>query len=441
MRLLKATEQLKNLLDGFVYNHNAVKFFKDSNDNWVLPEAVKILPHIQPYLSQMELVESEIDQNLTELARMKEKVKFRASELAYPGSNFKDYRAIDFLIEIPNLIPVKEYDPVSGLQIKEVWYEELDAEGNPINDVIKVEDYVHNLAEDSKIPAARTVLSTFENIKFKATNTEDIHITDVDGNVIQSVTFTDGYPDDPSFWRVRKRYFNTPKQRREAGIKRRQNLVNEVEEYLYGELMSVYTDVEIIKMLTELLSTHNQAIDVYLKSGAESEGDIYSSIQTDTREWLTQEMKDKVVTKTERIMIIEVKTGDIAIIRRHLTPNPASWSGVGVRFFTGCRWNHCLDFIWLDDILYVSEAVGSGVILVPYEVWRKKYPHTLKVIRLDKEPPADQRHRILSTVGLPYDYTSLLRHQPVRQLARMFEKEHWTGRTDLTKGTPEVLLQ
>jgi hypothetical protein len=297
MKLLKATDPLKNLLDRFVYQNNAVEFFKDSNDNWVLPEAVKILPHIQPYLSQMELVESEIDQNLTELARMKEKVKFRASELAYPGSNFKDYRAIDFLIEIPNLIPVKEYDPVSGLQIKEVWYEELDAEGNPINDVIKVEDYVHNLAEDSNIPAARTVLSTFENIKFKATNTEDIHITDVDGNVIQSVTFTDGYPDDPSFWRVRKRYFNTPKQRREAGIKRRQNLVNEVEEYLYGELMSVYTDVEIIKMLTELLSTHNQAIDVYLKSGAESEGDIYSSIQTDTREWLTQEMKDKVVQK------------------------------------------------------------------------------------------------------------------------------------------------
>lgn len=131
-----------------------------------------------------------------------------------------------------------------------------------------------------------------------------------------------------------------------------------------------------------------------------------------------------------------IHTGDIAIVRRHLTWHPASWLSAAVRFFTGCRYNHSFIFVRLGGVLCVVEAVSAGVVMIPFEKWKKKYPHTLKVIRHDS-PAYDTWiiSRALASVGAKYDYTSLLKHQVIRQIYRWFEIDIWTGRHKGTKAS------
>lgn len=128
-----------------------------------------------------------------------------------------------------------------------------------------------------------------------------------------------------------------------------------------------------------------------------------------------------------------IRTGDIGIVRRHLTGNPASWTGAGVRFWTGSRNNHSFPLIVLEGRVFVSETVFSGISpLIPLELWKKKYPHTLRIIRLESQynSEADKKERILDVIGRPYDFKSLLWYQLKRQFFRMFEKDHWDGKTD-----------
>lgn len=282
MRLLKATEELYRLLNPLLQ----FNFLKDVNNDWVISGTVIDQADFEPYWSQMEAIDSTIDQELTDIARAKEQVKFRITELAYGGSRFKNHKAIDFKIEVPNLIDDRTFNTLTGLPNKEVWYNAIDVNGVLSDEVLKVEDFDWTFLEDSTIPAARTVTRSSEWQKYKATNTEDIHITDIDGNVIQSVTFTDGYPDDPSFHREVVKHYRTQKQRREVGIKRRSNLISYLEGYLFqNELATGKSQATIITNLTNLFNSYQQQISVYKESGSEHTGDIYSSLEADATDW------------------------------------------------------------------------------------------------------------------------------------------------------------
>lgn len=288
MRLLKATDELKNLLDRFVYKNNSVEFLKDVNDNWVLPEGVKSLEHLQPYLSQMEVIDSTIDEGKTQLARAKERVKLRITDLAYSGSSFKDYKAIDYTVEVKKLHAKREFSKEGFLTLV-IWYEEPEF----INEVLKVEiAYTTDAAEP--IPAAKSVISRKVTRKWKSTNTADIHITDVDGTVIQSVTFTNGYPDDSSFHKITEKHYNTSHEKREEGKKRRSNIIVQVGDGLgYQMYMAGITDIE--EKLAAFTVLHASALATYRETG---KGKIYDDVANDTQTtWLTADMKSWTVSK------------------------------------------------------------------------------------------------------------------------------------------------
>jgi hypothetical protein len=290
MRILKATEELKSLLDGFVYKNNAVEFFKDINDNWVLPEAVKTLVHIQHYLSQMELIDSEIDPNLTQQARLKEKVKFRITELAYSGSKLKDYRAIDYTTEVQKLHAKREFNNQGFLTLV-TWYKEPEF----LNPVVQA-SITYTTDSSEPIPAAQSVISRTVTRKWYSEN-EDIHVTDEEGNVIQSVTFTNGYPDDSSFWKVTEKHYKTSIEKRKEGIRRRDNIIVQLGDALGYDLVSSgeMTVDQADENLSEFLKLHSSALAAYREGG---KGLIYSDIQNDTvTTWLTQARKDLAVSK------------------------------------------------------------------------------------------------------------------------------------------------
>jgi hypothetical protein len=290
MRLLKATNSLKKLLDGFVYKNNAVEFFKDTNDNWVIPDQVKILAHIKPYLSQMEVIESNIDSNLTQLARLKEQVNFRITELAYSGSQLKDYRAIDYTTEVQKLHAKREFNNQGFLTLV-TWYKEPEF----LNPVVQV-SIAYTTDSNEPIPAAQSVISRTVTRKWYSEN-KDIHITDDSGNVIQSVTFTNGYPDDSNFWKVTEKYYKTSIEKRKEGIRRRDNTIVQLGDALGADLVmsGEMTIEQADESLSEFLKLHSSAIAAYREGG---KGSIYNDIQNDTQTtWLTQARKDLAVSK------------------------------------------------------------------------------------------------------------------------------------------------
>lgn len=287
MRLLKITNELRELLEGFVHNNATIEASKDINDNWVLPESVKVLEHLQPYLSRMELIESTIDSSLTDLARLKEQVKFRITDIAYSGSAFKDYKAIDYTIEVEKLHAKREWN-IEGFLTKVTWYKEPEY----LNEVLKVEiAYTTDINEP--IPAARSVISRTTTRKWYSDNA-DILITDIEGTVIQSVTFTNGYPDDSSFWKVTEKHYKTSHEKRLEGIKRRSNIIVQLGDGLgYQMYVAGITDIE--NKLAAFLDLHSAAMNTYREGG---KGKIYTDIQEDTQTaWLTAEMRSWTISK------------------------------------------------------------------------------------------------------------------------------------------------
>lgn len=277
--LLRASDEVKRIIDKFQFDHSQIEFSVEETGAWCLPATVKNDPALLPlakFFAEMEQVESRIDNELTSQRRTEESIRYRITELAYSGSSHKDYKAIDFKIEVPNLIDDREFDTSTGLPKKEVWYNAIDANGVLSDEVLKVENFTWTLLEDSTIPAAKTVIRSSEWQKYKAVNPEEV----------QGVTFTDGYPDDPSLHREVIKHYRTPKQRRAVGMKRRTNLVSYLEGYLYqSELATGKTEATVVTNLTNLFNEYLKQIQVYEESGAEHEGDIYSSLEADITEW------------------------------------------------------------------------------------------------------------------------------------------------------------
>jgi len=107
--------------------------------------------------------------------------------------------------------------------------------------------------------------------------------------------------------------------------------------------------------------------------------------------------------------------------------------GKSIQKFIDAKINHAGVLIWLENKLYVSEAVGSGLQLVSWEEYinSDKGFIILKPNGLSAKFDIDYiKHSILSqTKAHKYDYLSLLVFQPIRHLCRkLFGKSIWLGK-------------
>jgi uncharacterized protein YycO len=136
----------------------------------------------------------------------------------------------------------------------------------------------------------------------------------------------------------------------------------------------------------------------------------------------------------------DIESGDVGLVRRYATWNPLSWISAAVRFFTGSRWNHAIAFIELPQGLFVIEAVETGVRMCSYYNWKQKYGYDLLVIRYCN--PEFSKHeiekRLIFHLGKPYDFTALINHQVVFQVARWFGNRKWIGRTNKSGADEQI---
>lgn len=287
MRIIKLTDQQYKLLNGLTVGNNTLKPYYTTAGFWGLPE--NVVPLMPDYFANSEIVESSFDFEKTEIEKQKAGVKFRVTELAYSGASFKDHKAIEYTSEVKNLHAKRTIDK-GGFLTNVVWYEEPEF----FNEVLKVE-VVYETDLNEPIPAAQSVIKRTVTRKWKSTNTEDIHITDINGNVIQSVTFENGYPTDPEFWKVTEKHYKTSAEKRAEGIRRRGNIITQLGDGLGYHLMTGGDTLQQAEeKIAGLMVRHATALSVYRESG---KGSVYIDVQADTTEWMTQELKDYTVAK------------------------------------------------------------------------------------------------------------------------------------------------
>ena len=105
---------------------------------------------------------------------------------------------------------------------------------------------------------------------------------------------------------------------------------------------------------------------------------------------------------------MELKTGDIILFR---TPfkvfNPISYLSASIRFFASIKYNHAGIIIKNWDVPFVNEAVGRGVISMPY-IDRKA--DKIKILRpafdINEKELAQKANSALGKT--PYDFSGLL---------------------------------
>ncbi len=115
--------------------------------------------------------------------------------------------------------------------------------------------------------------------------------------------------------------------------------------------------------------------------------------------------------------ISKIKSGD------HLGVSSGSWLAEQIQDFQRCKWNHSGVFVWIEGVLYVSEALEHGVTLTSFDTYLKGDSQLLvqtlgtanQIIDIDSF-----KHYILDHgVGdIPYDKFNLVFHQAVKYITK-----------------------
>ena len=102
-----------------------------------------------------------------------------------------------------------------------------------------------------------------------------------------------------------------------------------------------------------------------------------------------------------------------------------------IQYLEKCKWNHGMKAVWINNILYVLEASGKGIILTPFTEYTSDKSCGLLVLKLKKEKminavsESEYLNFMLPYVGhANYGYFDLLVAQAVRFLTK---KKLWIG--------------
>jgi hypothetical protein len=267
MRLLKTSESLARLLSGFENEGKRIEAYKDINNNWVFPESIKTISWLSAYIPQMELIESEIDHDLTQAAWEKERIIHAIDSIVQTGIA-KPTEAIDYKIELTQKLHAKRELQKTGFVTPVTWYRDYD--GNEYAAEVLRVDVTYHTDESDPIPAAQTVLYRDTVRRWKTT----------DGQYgAQKVT---------------RKYYPTLAEQRAEGRRRRGNILTLVEQGVSERLyVAGYSPEQIKSMLSSFTSKHSAVISTYLEGGIDP---IYTDIDNDQdTEWLTAELKDYII--------------------------------------------------------------------------------------------------------------------------------------------------
>jgi hypothetical protein len=264
MKLLKTSESLVMLLSGFENEGKRIEAYKDINNNWVFPEAIKTISWLSEYVPQMELIESEIDQDLTQAAWEKERIIHVIDSIVQPGIA-KPTEAIDYKIELTKKLHAKRATTNQGFVTPVIWYIEPEFE----NEAVRVDvDYVTD--QDEPIPAAQSLLHRTVRRRWKTTTGE---------YGAEKITI---------------KYYRTTAEKRAEGIRRRSNIITLLGDGLGYQLINGgMTKAKAESALSNFMQLHNSAISVYREGG---KGSIYADVEKDDQTtWLTPELKDYTI--------------------------------------------------------------------------------------------------------------------------------------------------
>jgi hypothetical protein len=122
-----------------------------------------------------------------------------------------------------------------------------------------------------------------------------------------------------------------------------------------------------------------------------------------------------------------MKTGDLLLVHRIFKwHKPKSYLSAAIRWFTNFYWNHTAIIVMIDNVAYVLEAVGNGVILKPYETWKLDTSIISEYVSIGEDIPT---YEALYYLGHKYDFISLTFYQVIYQITRkLFKKGLWIGR-------------
>ena len=126
------------------------------------------------------------------------------------------------------------------------------------------------------------------------------------------------------------------------------------------------------------------------------------------------------------------RVGDILLVRSK------GFVPAGIRLLTNCYYNHAAIIVQAMGELCVLEAIGRGFMITKtYEEYKQETCREYAIMR--PRDGVEQRatvinERVISIIGKPYDYKSLLYSQIIKQVSK---RDKWKGAKDM-KATKRI---